>query len=292
MIHRTTQRAALTLLEVVISVGLIVLLTMSLFAFYDVSLRSRAGGERMISRVQLARSILYRIAEEIRSANGFLPGIGPGISGLRHEIKLQTLAVPDRTVMQRRDIKAKPLPAQSDIREVRYYLAVDPETTEPYIDPESPETVVDAPATLGIVRREVRTLFQPRVAEDRPGDVDLDLITAELRYLRFRYFDGVEWVDQWQPPQGGLGNSLPQAVEVTIGAEPEVPEDPTELDLSETEAQESLPEVYSPDRYTLVVRLNQADTFLGSRLMRASKRAFGGGGLSGLSGLSGKDGGS
>jgi hypothetical protein len=270
----------LTLIEVVLSVALIILLTGTLFAFYESSLKMRDSGTRRLRYGALAQSIAYRIAEEIRSANGFIPGLGPGISGYRHEITLQTVTLTGPEQFLPRSIKDRPLPAESDVREVRYYLAVDPETSETYLRPDGSEEV--GPATLGIVRREVKTLRQSSPLGRQYLDVDLDLITSELRYLRFRYFDGVEWVDEWQLAGSAFGNSLPQAVEVTVGYRPDVPKERTQMILDESTVEPSEPETFDPDRYTLVVRLHQADTFMGSRLMRASTKAFGsGGGLGG-----------
>lgn len=267
------RHCGLTLVEMLLSVGLIVLLVGSMFGFYDIAMTRRERGRQVLERQTRARALLAQIAEEIRSSNGFLMGMGGGLSGLRREIRLQTVALPDKTLFERRTIRDKPLPGQSDVREVRYYLAVDPDAQESYSDPESEAGTVEAPKTLGIVRREVKTPFQVAGQTGRTEEVEVDLLSSELRYLRFRFFDGVEWVDIWQPPPGGMGNSLPQAVEITVGYEPVAPEDPTKLNFDEVDAQPSKPEPFDAQRYTMVVRLNQADTFFGSRLMRASRRA-------------------
>ena len=71
-----------------------------------------------------------------------------------------------------------------------------------------------------------------------------------------------------------MGNSLPQAVEVTVGYEAMPP--PTEDILGFKDDGNVLPaeaEYYAPGKYTVVVRLAQADTFFGSRLMRATRKA-------------------
>ncbi|MFO0973524.1 MAG: prepilin-type N-terminal cleavage/methylation domain-containing protein [Phycisphaerae bacterium] len=288
--RRRTPRG-LTLLEVLVSIGIIVLMMATLFVFYDRAIGDRDRGRRVLSQGELAWTLAHKIADEVRSANGFVADLGAGIRGLSHEITLQTTTLPDRQLFAPRSIRDKPLPAQCDVREVRYYLAIDTESQEEYPDPQGGDTPVSAPRTLGIVRREVRTFRQTGPAVGRPEDAEVELLTptgdtnTSLRFLRFRYFDGVDWVDVWQPPQSGMGNSLPQAVEITVGYKPVPPEDPTALDLNALDAQQSQPEAYAQDRYTVVVRLNQADTFFGSRLMRASNRA-----ASSLSGGSGSGG--
>jgi hypothetical protein len=268
----------MTLLEVIISLGLMTLLVGAMFGFYDISLRTRDIGRRTIDHGELAWRILHRIAEDIRAANGFVPSLGSGIRGYRQQITLQSVVLPDKEVFYPRAIEDRPLPGQCDIREVRYYLGVDPENLVDYPDPESPDGgTTQAPETLGIVRRELKTFRQTGPQTGQREVFDVDLISDKARYLRFRYFDGVEWTDVWQPQGGGgFGSSLPQAVEITVGFDPVPPEDPNQIDIDKTDQEASLPEPYNPDRYTLVVRLNQADAFFGSRLMRASRRAFGG----------------
>jgi len=266
----------MTLLEVLIALGLMVLLVGAMFGFYDISLKSRDLGRRTIDHGELAWRVLHRIGEDIRSTNGFVPTLGPGIQGYRQQITLQNVVLPDKDVFYPRPIEERPLPGQCDVREVRYYLGVDPEEIVDYPDPESATGNVQAPKTLGVVRRELKTFRQTGPATGQPEKYDVDVLSDKIRYLRFRYFDGVEWVDVWQPQGGGMGNSLPQAVEITVGFDPVPPEDPTKIDIDKTDQTISLPETYNPERYSLVVRLNQADTFFGSRLMRATRRAFSG----------------
>jgi hypothetical protein len=270
----------MTLLELLLAAGLIVLVSGMLFAFYDASLRSRDYGIRRITGCQLARVVAMKIADEIRSANGFIPDIGPGICGDRRVITIQTVTLPDKELLYRRSLKDEPLPAQCDIRQVQYYLAYDPEEAHEY------EDGTQAGAPLGLVRREVKTLHQTTQFENRGEAVDLDLLAPEMKYLRFRYFDGVDWVDKWdisKDLEGKMGNSLPQAVEVTVGYAELPPEDQEKFKLEETDPDltPSLPEPYSPDTCTVMVRLPQADTFFGSRLMRAERRSRRGVGASG-----------
>lgn len=268
---RTGRRRGLTLLEVLLAIGLIAIMSGMMFAFYGTSLRTREEGSRTITANQLARAIALKIADEVRGANGFLQGAGPGISGDDRILRLQTVAIPDRDVFIPRSLEDDVPPAQSDIRQVQYYLAYDEDETHSYADG------IDGPKPLGLVRREIRTLNQVMIDETRAEDVDLDLLAPEIKYIRFRYFDGVEWVARWDigtSPEGGLGNSLPQAVEITVGYAELPPKE--EQDEAELEEDPDLipapPEPYSPDSYTVMVRLPQADTFFGSRIMRAQRR--------------------
>jgi len=169
-------------------------------------------------------------------------------------------------------VKDVPFPAESDIRQVQYYLAYDPDKRHTYPD----GTEADAP--MGLVRREVKTLYQTNQFANQAESVDLDLVSSELKYVRFRYFDGVDWVDKWDignDPAGQQGNSLPQAVEITVGYAELPPPEEENKDLKDTNADLTVsePEPYSPDSYSVVVRLPQADAFFGSRMQRAQRRS-------------------
>lgn len=264
-----SRRRGMTLVEVLLALGLIIFVTAIMFLFYGVSLRSRDYGTRRIIDGNLARVVAEKIAEEIRSTNGFLEGAGPGIYGKERLIRVQTVVLPDKELYVRLAIQDDLPPAQSDLRQVQYYLAYDYDQTFEYAD----GTV--GPFPIGLVRREIRTLNQVTLREDQQESVDLDLYAPEMKYLRFRYFDGVEWLDRWdlgQGPEGGMGNSLPQAVEITVGYDAVPPPAEEEGDLEfESELLPAAPEVYSEGKYTIVVRLPQADTFFGSRLLRAQR---------------------
>lgn len=277
------RRPGLTLLELLLALGLIILVSGMMFEFYEVSLKSREAGTRQMQHSYLARLVAMSIAEEIRGANGFVKSVGPGVLGDKRFIQIQTIVLPDPNLWRRLSIKDAVPPAECDVRQVQYYLAYDEDEQFSYPD----DTEADKP--LGLVRREVRTLHQALIREDQAQSVTLDLVSADIKYVRFRYFDGAEWIDRWdigQDQAGTMGNSLPQAVEITVGYRALPP--PTEEEDALNQDQDpdlipSIPEPYAPDTYTIVVRLPQADTFFGSRLMRAERRSRRGVGASGSS---------
>ena len=271
-----------TLLEVLLAIGLMILVSTLMFVFYHGIVLRREVVREAVNSGYLARTIADQIADEIRACNGFVPTAGPGVSGTDRIITIQTVTLPDKELFRRLSIKDEPLPAQSDVRQVQYYLAYDDE--EPYTYPDGTES--DTP--LGLVRREMKTLYQtPGAFAEADGtgeegpfspEVDLDLISPELKYVRFRYFDGVDWLDQWDisnEPEAMMGNSLPQAVEITVGylELPPPNEEDEGIDPQESDLTPSEPEPYSPKTYTVMVRLPQADSFFGSRMMRAQRRS-------------------
>ncbi len=273
-VKMTGARRGVTLLEMLLAIGLITLISALMFAFYDQSLRTRDRGQKAISSAYLAKIVAHQIAEEVRGANGFVTSLGPGVTGTDRILTIQTIVIPDKDVFRRLSIQDKAPPAQCDLRQVQYYLAYDDEEQHSY------EDGVEADKPLGLVRREIKTFHQVAQFEEDAESVELDLLSPELKYVRFRYFDGVEWVDKWdlgQEPEGGMGNSLPQAVEITVGYSelppPDEEEDEEEGEFEDSDLTPSEPELYSKNAYTVMVRLPQADSFFGSRIMRAQQRS-------------------
>jgi prepilin-type N-terminal cleavage/methylation domain-containing protein len=261
--NRTWPRG-LTLLEVLLAMALVVVLLGAVQLFYAVSLRTCAEGQGLSRDARLARAALDRIAEDVRNASGFARGYGPGLVGDAHWISLQSVRLPDKALLEERGIQEEPLPAECDIASVQYYVATDEDQIVTL------EDGTEVPLVYGLVRWEQKTLNQPVMMMDRDEQqVDVGVWAEQIHYLGFRYFDGVDWVTTWT---GGPGNSLPQAVKIMVGFDP-VTEDELAAEEEREKAEmlgETVEEPPLPaGRYAMVVRLRQADTFLGSRLIRA-----------------------
>jgi len=262
---------AFTLLEVVISIGLLVLLMSMMFWFYRSSLEQRTAGSSTSRSVQLARVILERMAQEVRQAVSSLPGYGTGITGYRDRdvgcvMAVNTLTIPDRKLSEVRTIRSAQLPGQFDLQRVSYYVAWDYENVDTNGEPRA----------LGLVRKLERTYLRDQVFADEDEDLSTEaeaelatkreLYAPEIKFFEVHYFDGANWWDEWELTSG---NPLPQIVRLTIGFVPELPEaEEFELIdedfLKDEEDLDPLPE----DRYSIFVRMQQADVFFGSRLSR------------------------
>jgi prepilin-type N-terminal cleavage/methylation domain-containing protein len=260
-----TWQRGLTLLEVLLAMALVVVLLGVVQLFYAVSLRTCAEGRVLSRDARLARAALQRIAQDVRNASGFARGYGPGLVGDAHWISLQTVRLPDKALLEERGIRDEPLPAECDIASVQYYVATDEDQTVTL------EDGTEGPLVYGLVRWEQKTLNQPVMVDRDEQQVDVGVWAEQIQYLGFRYFDGVDWVTTWT---GGPGNSLPQAVKIMVGLDPvtdaelEAEEEREKAEmLGETVEEPPLP----AGRYAMVVRLRQADTFLGSRLVRAQQ---------------------
>lgn len=275
MIHRNRQ-SGFSLLEVVLSISLLVVLMSMMFWFYGSSLDTVQEGTGISRDAQLARVVLRRISDELRQANGFVTGFGVGIRGMQDKVEIHTTTLPSKVLFEKRTIRDNTLPGQHDVIQVRYSIAWDEDNPDDEGNPVS----------LGLARHEVRTLNQLMIVEgdaedeasveDGEASVVMELYAPELKYLRFSFFDGAEWRKQWNPPPEG--NTLPQAIRVTVGYTPAVV-DEDEFSLGEEDGEdEGVDGDFIPPKnsYTTVVRLPLADTFFGSRMVTA-RSSLGGG---------------
>ncbi len=268
MVHRKPIRRGFTLLEVVIAISLLVMLMTMLMIFYDNALVQRDEGVKRSRDAQLARVVLERMSREVRQAVGNVPGYGVGVFGYKDRIEVNTLVMPDRKLSEVQTVRQRKLPPQFDLQQIRYYIAWDEENLTDDGDPRA----------LGLVRRESKTYLRDAIvtseeAEESAEEVEEaqmafkeELYAPEIRFLELKYFDGATWWDDWELTQG---NSLPQLVRITIGFEPVIPED-QELDIVEDDFMEDEDDIdpLPPDRYSILVRPEQADVFFGSRMSR------------------------
>lgn len=248
------SRRAITLLEMLLATSLILLTMSTLFLFYEVSLGATRRTEKATLRTQQARVVLQQIAREIRQAYGGGEENIVGLSGTMHSLTLAVSALPEPTVMQTYAAGSNPLPPRCDLRTVQYFMTSDPDTPDE-----------DGNPGLGLVR-----------VEQRPGDEELvdqtqidrvrriRMIAADVKYIRFYYFDGTTWLDVWQGSKGT--NGLPQAVKMEVGFTPDTAMldgnellTGTEVDLlgNPTDAPPAV------GRYTLIVRPPTVGLFTG-----------------------------
>jgi len=111
----------------------------------------------------------------------------------------------------------------------------------------SNNSVLDGP--LGLARSEVDrlagTIDAPAENESALAEV-AEFLAPEINALNFRYFDGVDWQDEWDSQ---LQGSIPLAIEIIIGFVPPVPDDPL---------QAAAPDAI-PTTYRFVVALSVAE---------------------------------
>lgn len=265
MPRHNVRRRGITLLEMLLAVGLLLMTIATLFLFYTIALDATGRAGKFTVRTQQARVVLQQLAREIRQAAAGAADKGEALTGKMHSLTLETSGLPDPALMYSYGLDEKPPMPSSDMRKVDYYLAV---------DPDSPDEAGN-PGVLGLVRREQKQMTQQVVDLDTSEVLDeVRMMAPEVQYIRFRYFDGATWQDVWTG--GGGVNSLPQAVKIEIGYTPDVAmlngqESTLETDFDLLGNPEKVTPVKG--RYGLIVRLPMANA------MMASLKAAANGGL-------------
>jgi hypothetical protein len=136
----------------------------------------------------------------------------------------------------------------SDVKSVSYFLQSSDEA--------DPDTVLSGAASSGIagLARRQQDRAVTAWASDNSGLESADpsgtLLAPEVNYLEFRYFDGLTWYTEWDSEQM---ESLPVAVEITIGIDPAGGVDPAKLDVGQQN--ELALEDIEEHRYRMVVHL-------------------------------------
>lgn len=231
------RRGGFTLIELVISAALMAIVIGSAYACLSAGINGRRLIEARAEGMQSARVALNMIATDLRAT---IPMSGSiefvGMRRTLGEIDADNLDFSTRNYNPKRL-------RQPDYCEISYFLARDPES-ESFI----------------LVRRRDPT------PDPEPMEGGLqEEIARGVRGLRFEYYDGFEWFDEWGDPEGktkGMtfppSNSygLPEAVKITIVFDPE-----TRPRRETDEAKPEEEDEKSPMAFQTIARLDLAPMF-------------------------------
>jgi type II secretory pathway pseudopilin PulG len=197
-------RAAFTLVEVLLAVGIIAGLLVVVLYFYQQAAQLRTELLIEAERSSAARLLMDRLTAELRTARSHTFYEVPLVGDSTY-VQFITTDLPPQTAWtgERLGRISKP---ESDLKLVSYGLEIAPQDTNALGLARAEETLVElrtAPATQSVVPFETSTNQTNRL-----------LITEAFKYLRFRYYDGYKWLESWN------NAFLPKGVEITIGSEP------------------------------------------------------------------------
>jgi len=262
------KSAAFTLLEVLLALSLSILLLTAVSMAINIHLRVVDAGRRDVEQAQLARAILHRIADDLRSAVRYspqdyesmmpsagategadtssgsdadstsgdtttdeessttdadagaataVPAMTPGLYGTQYEVEVDISRLPriDQYQQLLNAGEGAVTEMVSDVKTVAYFVIGAGESNVGSLG------VLSTTAEGGLVRREMDRAVTRYAAEqgtlnlaDQPGE----LLAPEVALLEFRYYDGTQWVSEWD--SASLGG-LPLAVEVAIALVPD-----------------------------------------------------------------------
>ena len=188
MRSRRHARRAFTLLEMLVALAIMGLLATSLYASLHIGFRARRAAERAIGPVRAASLALELVRRDVEAAlppTGILAGTFYGEDGSSGGRDADTLTWFANV--------GEPAQGAADI--VKLELAL--------------TTLDDDGGNTALVRRLTTNLLAPKAQE--PTE---EVLCRRVVALSLRYFDGSDWLDNWD--SSTQDNTLPLAVEVVL----------------------------------------------------------------------------
>jgi len=203
-----------TLLEVLVASAILSLVLAALYSVFSRTLASKRLAEERADRSRSARIVLLRMGEDLQASLPVTRG-NSRFSGETHQVK-------DFPAGVLSFVSFAPTPVssagrESDVNEIGYALLPDPEL-------------------IGFYHLVRRVNLDPGVADsaaDRSPNREEYPLLSRVRGLRFRFFDGRAWHEEWGQSDD-TRDKLPRAVEATLymqNSQEEVAEFSTVIDL-------------------------------------------------------------
>ena len=224
--------AAFTILEVMLAIVIATGLLATAMYYYQQAARFRNDLLEETERIGSARLILDRLSTELRCSL-YHPARSVGAKGGADWIEFLKSSVPSQASWRVQTESESPAYPETGYRLIRYELlkkpllsgSLDNEANQQMVEQMTSQTVRRSGDTNDVlaslmqgdaINRIERRLLTAKVSTNDIVVVRIDpvRITAQLKYLKFRYLNGSAWVDTWPGPQ------LPLGVEVSLGIEP------------------------------------------------------------------------
>jgi prepilin-type N-terminal cleavage/methylation domain-containing protein len=190
-----------TLIELLAALTIFLVVVSASYALFDGGRRMAARGEIHARRFQAARASLRAIEADLRHvfAGGSYDGGFVAAQGGTDELPLDSVAAVAYNNQPKLATPAvvnlsDPPPKEFDISRVTYSIDVD-ETTK----------------QTGLVRRRVKLV--PEVVTVEDPEKGLEEVCADVVGLRFKFYDGTEWLDTWDST---TTRTLPRMIEATV----------------------------------------------------------------------------
>ncbi len=194
--------SAFTLIEVVLAIGIAVGILLVLLFFYQQAADLRTQLVSEAERLGTVRLLMDRITNELRTArrHAFFEAAFIGDSRFLQFIRTDNLPASAWGSGELGRVNR----AQTDLKLVRYSATTRTEGTNLI------SSAFERTEEPLVEYRQKRSASDPLLIE-KP--IAPELMSEEIRFVRFRYFDGTKWLESWNVP------SLPTAVELNFGFE-------------------------------------------------------------------------
>ncbi len=190
-----SKRSAFTLLELILSMGIVAMISVSLYAAMRTAFKARTSAEAQTAGARPAAVVLDLLQADFESVAppGATGAMSDGFVGYAMNGAMGTAAdsVTFYTIGREMgpDVKTDD-PLAEGIRQVELVL----------------RTTGDTPA---LIRRVRRNILSPNVVE--PVD---EVLARNVRSFAVRYYDGTEWLSEWDSLT--QNNMLPLAVNIEV----------------------------------------------------------------------------
>lgn len=188
-----------TLVEVLLAIGVIMVIATGLMVLYQQAVDGRARVVRHAEKASNIRTFMDQMTREIRTSRTD-PGRGLALRGSESSIEFLTTALPLAYMWTISELDG--VPAGADARLVGYRLDM--------------IAYADGSSDVGLVRSERMLAATGNTAFT--ASQFAQPVSEYVRFLRFRYWDGANWITNW------TSGNLPGGIEVTVGFE-YLPED-------------------------------------------------------------------
>jgi len=210
------RRKGVTLLEIVLAVSLGIGLVASLITLHRQARRLRNNVVAQAEKSTAVGRVLDRITEDLRSSISY-QFIAQGLTKDAGKMEFVTASLPFPVAFAEADVtdpRTNP-PPRHDHQIVGYSIRVATDDAGNPLEDENGQIVV-----LGL-QRASQSVLTATAEEGR--EIATSLLSPTVRFIHFRYFDGAEWLEQWDSPD------MPAAVEVAVGFKP-APQDTAPAD--------------------------------------------------------------
>ncbi len=277
--------AGFTLIEVMVAIGTALVLLTAVYAAIDMHWRYENAGQLEMKRGQVARAVFARLSTDIRSVQFVAPDLETAeLEDSEDAEDLESTSSSELSLIDSLGVigtatrltlhVSKPVPPrkfsvsddgdsvlfESEQRSVTWFLA---DFSGGELEGMAAGRFSDDPAIiaagllnnqvdgapLGLARADVDrlagTIDDPSDSEGLMAE-SAEFLAPEVESLIFRYFDGVDWVDEWDSE---LQGAIPAAIEITLGFVPPDPDDPLQAAAADA----------IPSTYRFVVALPVAE---------------------------------
>jgi len=202
-------RPGFTMIEVVLAVSLSLALVIALLAFYKQVTDVRAAVHAEARIVGEEQTIMDLMTQDLRSAM-VSPLAGMGIDGnTSGQFRVATASLPGGISWVVQNVTStEQYPPQADVQIVGYRLRIEEDDQGQQVVTGIERTCQRTPTLQTAVEATDATSF-PLTA-----DIQVTLLSAGMRFLYLRYWDGSAWQEAWS------SGDLPGAVEINLGRDP------------------------------------------------------------------------